>query len=180
MQQGFGSVEWRVPERLSVSSVEEPPAARYPQRGRALSDSDIRLDPRRPCARAATLPAPALSELEESDASAPRKKGPPRPPPPDWEQFHRRRASQHNLLSSSQQNLLSPAPSPPKDGNAPELTRPRSHSLPPGAGPESRPERSPAFPRGAFRPLAPPLKEYDLPLQHLAPPTPALSEPYRT
>ncbi|XP_061093030.1 protein Shroom4 isoform X1 [Conger conger] len=182
---------------LSTCSVEEPPATQYPQRGRALSESDIRLDSQRLCTRVAAFTAPALSELEET-ASTPRKKAPPRPPPPNWEQFHRRRASHHNLLSLSYQNLLSSAtPSPPKDVPAPqhpegsshhlyvaELTRPRSHSLPPRQEPprlepESLPERSPAFLHRGFRPVAPPLQEYDLPHQHHAPPTAPPSEPYR-
>ncbi|KAJ8254859.1 hypothetical protein GJAV_G00198130 [Gymnothorax javanicus] len=182
----------RAPDRMSSCSVEEPLAAQYPRRGRALSESDIRPDSQRLCTRSAVFAAPPLSELEEG-ATAPRKKGPPRPPPPKWEQFHRRRASHQNLLllSSSCQNLHpSAASSPPKGGaaphrpspnrpessslylHAPEPTRPRSHSLPPTKGPENRPERSPTFTHRAFRPLAPPLQEYDLPLQRVAPPTP--------
>ncbi|KAJ8416761.1 hypothetical protein AAFF_G00326390 [Aldrovandia affinis] len=173
----------RVPERLSLCGVEEPLPVQYPQRGRALSESDIRLDAQRLCMRTATFTAPALSELEES-TSSPRKKGPPRPPPPNWEQFHRRRASHHNLLSSSYHNLLSSASSPPREVHpscpegssrplfAPDLTRPRSHSLPPREEPESHQECSPAFTRRAFRPVAPPLKERDLPLQHPDPSRP--------
>ncbi|KAJ8338290.1 hypothetical protein SKAU_G00372560 [Synaphobranchus kaupii] len=197
VQQGCRLGDPRAPERLSTCSVEERPVVQYPQRGRAMSESDIRLESQRLCTRTAAFTAPVLSELEES-ASAPRRKGPPRPPPPNWEQFHRRRASHHNLLSSSYQNLLSSAPYPPKgapnpqrpsppcpEGSsshhllAPELTRPRSHSLPPREEPESRSERSPAFARRAFRPVAPPLREYDLPLQCPAPPTPP-SESYTT
>ncbi|XP_064184475.1 protein Shroom4 isoform X1 [Anguilla rostrata] len=192
--QGCRSGDSRGSERLSACSAEEPQAARYLQRGRALSESDIRLDSQRLCTRSAVFAAPALSELEES-AGAPRKKAPPRPPPPNWEQFHRRRASHHNLLSASYQNLLSAAPSPPRDSPAPqhpsppwpegssrhlcapELTRPRSHSLPPREEPESREARSPAFVRRAFRPVAPPLNECELPLQRPAPPT-LPSEPY--
>ncbi|KAI1898896.1 hypothetical protein AGOR_G00077120 [Albula goreensis] len=203
VQQGCQSrwVDVRMPERLSVCSVEEPPPLQYPQRGRALSESDIRLDTQRLCTRAAVFTAPTLSELEES-RSVPRKKGPPRPPPPNWEQFHRRRASHHNLLSLSHQNLLSSTSSPPREAPAPQhqslhryespshplcgpdLTRPRSHSLPPREEPQRRPEHSPAFTRRAFRPVAPPLKERDhLLLTHpdppkaQAPPTPP-AEPH--
>ncbi|KAG9341656.1 hypothetical protein JZ751_018719 [Albula glossodonta] len=203
VQQGCQSrwVEVRMLERLSVCSVEEPPPLQYPQRGRALSESDIRLDTQRLCTRAAVFTAPTLSELEES-SSVPRKKGPPRPPPPNWEQFHRRRASHHNLLSLSHQNLLSSTSSPPREAPAPQhqslhryespshplcgpdLTRPRSHSLPPREEPQRRLEHSPAFTRRAFRPVAPPLKERDhLLLTHpdppraQAPPTPP-AEPH--
>ncbi|XP_015206952.2 protein Shroom4 isoform X1 [Lepisosteus oculatus] len=86
----------------------------YPQRGRALSESDIRLDLQRLRHRAMVFGGQALSELEEA---APRKKGPPppRPPPPNWEQYRRRRASQHSLY----------APSSPCEPAAPsQLTRP--------------------------------------------------------
>ncbi|XP_036404057.1 protein Shroom4 [Megalops cyprinoides] len=177
----------RLPERLSVCSVEElQPPAQYPQRGRALSESDIRLDAQRLCTRMAAFTPPTLSELEETTA-APKKKGPPRPPPPNWEQFHRRRASHQGLLSASYHNLPSSASSspPPRDGPSsqrsgllypnstarppfdPDATRPRSHSLPPA---REEPESGPAFTLRAFRPVAPSPKEHSLPLQHPNPP----------
>ncbi|KAG5852134.1 hypothetical protein ANANG_G00059220 [Anguilla anguilla] len=103
VQQGCRSGDSRGSERLSACSAEEPQAARYPQRGRALSESDIRLDSQRLCTRSAALP--------------------------------------------------------------------------PREEPESREARSPAFVRRAFRPVAPPLNECELPLQRPAPPT-LPSEPY--
>ncbi|XP_066570948.1 shroom family member 4 isoform X1 [Amia ocellicauda] len=130
------------PNRLSPPCVEEQPVP-YPQRGRALSESDIHRDLQRLRHRGVIFGGPALSELEET---APRKKGPPppRPPPPKWEQYKQRRASYHNLYSAPPVEPLAPhtPPSPVHKGyprsqspscprSSLEISRQRSHSLPP-------------------------------------------------
>nr|XP_023653270.1 protein Shroom4-like isoform X1 [Paramormyrops kingsleyae] len=159
------------------------------QQGRALSENDVRLGVWRPRAPTGEFAGPVLSELEESSPGCRKKRlPPPRPPPPNWAEFHRRRASQQNLFTT-------PSPPPPRDAPGPQcsgpprresplqsdldVTRQRSHSLPLGVetGQCQRcsqehlaPVCGPTFPHGAFRPVAPPPKEPELPIQHPDPP----------
>uniref|UniRef100_A0A3Q1ID52 Shroom family member 4 n=1 Tax=Anabas testudineus TaxID=64144 RepID=A0A3Q1ID52_ANATE len=134
-----------------------PPPAPLAQRGRAMSENDLRFDSSHrwsPSVSVAT--SQTLSEVEESAggaragerASAARQNKkrmppPPRPPPPKWEQFHRRRASHHTLFFTSPPSSSADAshPTAPPQQHymthsssyfpSPELSRQRSYSLPP-------------------------------------------------
>ncbi|XP_058856863.1 protein Shroom4-like isoform X1 [Acipenser ruthenus] len=116
---------------------------KYPQRGRALSESNIRVDLQRLQRlhmREFGGP-PALCELEEPrprEEEAGKKKGPPppRPPPPNWEKYKHRRAS-HSALCSLPTSQRAPPlgyNSSPSDSSPPpcnlETSRQRSRSLP--------------------------------------------------
>ncbi|MFT7810336.1 protein Shroom4-like [Arapaima gigas] len=158
----------RVANGRLARNVQEPPEAGG-QRSRALSESDVRLDPQGLRPQPAALSGSPLTQIEETNGMS-RKKGPPppRPPPPKWEEFHRRRTSQQNFFST-------PSPGPQRSPSSPfppscdlDVTRQRSQSLPSGAEPESCQRygqerfgaaRSPAFTRRAFRPVGTPSRE---------------------
>ncbi|MGH0166846.1 UNVERIFIED_CONTAM: hypothetical protein FKN15_051550 [Acipenser sinensis] len=123
---------------------------KYPQRGRALSESNIRVDLQRLQRlhmREFGGP-PALCELEEPrprEEEAGKKKGPPppRPPPPNWEKYKHRRAS-HSALCSLLTSQRAPPlgyNSSPSDSSPPpcnlETSRQRSRSLPLREPPEN-------------------------------------------
>lgn len=123
---------------------------KYPQRGRALSESNIRVDLQRLQRlhmREFGGP-PALCELEEPrprEEEAGKKKGPPppRPPPPNWEKYKHRRAS-HSALCSLPTSQRAPplgynsslSDSSPPPCNL-ETSRQRSRSLPLREPPEN-------------------------------------------
>ncbi|XP_072544682.1 uncharacterized protein shroom4 [Salminus brasiliensis] len=171
--------------RLRVNNNENQPFKSSLLRNRAMSENDLRVETH--CLQShltananTSRMSSTLRELDENIPSvdeAKKKKGPPppRPPPPKWGQFHKRRASHHNLFSSP------PAPSPQpqtylaRPPLVPEMTRQRSYSLPPRDGTENCQQcyqecpvapPSPAFNRRAFKPVAPPPKEQDMPLSH--------------
>ncbi|XP_022534125.2 protein Shroom4 isoform X1 [Astyanax mexicanus] len=181
---GFQS-QWNNNNRLRFNNNENQPFRSSLLRNRAMSENDLRV--LIPCLQSHLAAntnsgrmSSTLRELDEnipSDSEEKKKKGPPppRPPPPKWGQFHMRRASHHNLFSSP------PAPSPPpqtytsRPPLVTELTRQRSYSLPPRDGMENCQQchqecpvapPSPAFSRRAFKPVAPPPKEQDVPPTH--------------
>lgn len=195
---GFQS-QWN--NRLRVNNNENQPFRSSLLRNRAMSENDLRVVT--PCLQShfsantsSSRMASTLRELDENIPSvdeAKKKKGPPppRPPPPKWGQFHKRRASHHNLFSSP----LAPSPQPQTYSSrpplVPEMTRQRSYSLPPRDGAENCQQcyqecpvapPSPAFSRRAFKPVAPPPKEQDVPLSHhyemnsVVDPPPAMTE----
>ncbi|XP_077444373.1 shroom family member 4 isoform X2 [Stigmatopora argus] len=104
-------------------------AAPLSQRGRAISENDLRIQRRSPSRSASHR----LSEVEERADGEERQLGrekkepPPRPPPPKWEQFHRRRAS-HHAFSCTAPPIADPCP---LDHSPSEPSRQRSYSLPP-------------------------------------------------
>ncbi|XP_041111576.1 protein Shroom4-like isoform X2 [Polyodon spathula] len=118
-------------------------AVNYPQRGRALSESNVQVDLQRlqRLHRREFGGPPALCELEEPrsrEEEAGKKKGPPppRPPPPNWERYKHRRAS-HSALCSLPTSQRAPPlgyNSSPSDSSPPpcslETSRQRSRSLP--------------------------------------------------
>ncbi|XP_041076230.1 protein Shroom4-like isoform X2 [Polyodon spathula] len=116
---------------------------KFPQRGRALSESNIQVDLQRlQWLQRREFGGPAaLCELEEPrprEEEAGKKKGPPppRPPPPNWEKYKHRRAS-HSALCSLPTSQRAPPlryNSSPSDPSPPpcslETSRQRSRSLP--------------------------------------------------
>lgn len=166
MGRGF-QCQWN--NRLRDRSNEAPPVILSTLRNRAMSENDIRVEPRshRNYGAAANsssrMSSSIVNELDENVVSVlekTKKKGPPppRPPPPKWEQFHKRRASHHSLFSSP--SPLQPyTPCPSTDS---EMTRQRSYSLPPRDDAESRQALlNPALNNRAFKPVALPPKERD-------------------
>ncbi|XP_052458285.1 protein Shroom4 isoform X1 [Carassius gibelio] len=152
-----------------------------PLRNRAMSENDIRVDTKDVQNHTSVPPsrmrASTLSDLDENGVcvgEVKKKKGPPppRPPPPNWDQFHKRRASHHNLFSSPPLYSSPPRPQPctSQPCSVPEMTRPRSYSLPPREISESNhccsqeysaAPPSPAFTHRAFKPVALPPRERD-------------------
>ncbi|XP_061664528.1 protein Shroom4 isoform X2 [Syngnathoides biaculeatus] len=130
-----------------------PAAAPLSQRGRAMSENDLRFDggQRRSPSRSAAA-GQTLSEVEEGVEHLliqKKKKPPPRPPPPKWDQFHRRRASHHALFptpsSVPPEHRRAASPSGERRSSAhstSEQSRQRSYSLPP-----QRPEAAETCPR---------------------------------
>ncbi|KAL7880263.1 hypothetical protein SRHO_G00025170 [Serrasalmus rhombeus] len=170
--------QWNRPR---VRHSEDQPFKSSQLRNRAMSENDLRVETLCIQSHISTnANATRIRELDENVTSfdeAKKKKGPPppRPPPPKWGQFHKRRASHHNLFSSP------PASSPqtqmysPRPPVVPEMSRQRSYSLPPTDGAENCQHcyqecqiapPSPAFNRRAFKPVAPPPKEQDMPMSH--------------
>lgn len=170
MGQGF-QCQWN--NRLRDCNNKDRPIMSSTLRNRAMSENDIRVEPR--CLRSYGATAsdnirmsPSIvRELDENVTSVvetKKKKGPPppRPPPPKWEQFHKRRASHHSLFSSqpaSSSILQTYAPCP---STGQEMTRQRSYSLPPRDDAESHQALlNPALNNRAFKPVALPPKEQD-------------------
>ncbi|XP_077598810.1 protein Shroom4-like [Stigmatopora nigra] len=189
--------DWRQPaDATSLHYQPSQPASQIPsdkndrnghitaplsQRGRAVSENDLRVRHRSP----SRSTSHRLSEVvERTDGEEPQKKAPPpRPPPPNWEQFHRRRAS-HHAFSCTAPPIADPCS---LDHSTSEPSRQRSYSLPPQRRevvefcsnchqsrmqesnlshvPSNRPQYpepsvsaglpSPVFSRRAFRPIVP-------------------------
>lgn len=157
-----------------------------PLRNRAMSENDIRVETHNPNhvsnANVSRMRASTLGAVDENRVGigeVKKKKGPPppRPPPPKWEQFHKRRTSHHNLFTHPPQ-FSSPISSPLRPQqctshptSVPEMTRPRSYSLPPRDVSENHhcccqnysiAPPSPACTRRTFKPVAVSPKERDL------------------
>ncbi|KAI4895734.1 hypothetical protein NFI96_024048 [Prochilodus magdalenae] len=167
--------QWNRPRaRTNEDQPFKPSLLRY----RAMSENDLRVETHSLQSHiSANANASRIREVDENVTSVDetkKKKGPPppRPPPPKWGQFHKRRASHHNLFSSppvSSSQMQTYSPHPP---SVPELSRQRSFSLPPTDGAENCQRcclespvapPSPALNRRAFKPVAPPPKERDMP-----------------